>query len=149
MIYLLQVFVWAWLSLSSSFQIYFHILKKKKKKLFLEFVQLFSHVQLFVTPWTVACQSSLYFIISRTLLKFMSIESVMPSNHIIPSCPLFLLQSFPASGSFPMSQLRASGGQSTGASASASVLFLMFHWVLFFSKLSHGNNVIISVRSAS
>ena len=56
---------------------------EKKKKPFLEFVQLFSHVHLFVSPWTVARQSSLYFIISRTLLKFMSIESVMPSNHII------------------------------------------------------------------
>ena len=63
--------------------------------------------------------------ISHTLLKFMSIESVMLSNHLIPCYlpPLsFYLQSFPASGSFLMSQLFASGGQNIGASASASVL---------------------------
>ena len=54
---------------------------------------------------------------SRSLLKLMSIESVMPSNHLI-----LCLQSFPASGSFQMSQLFSSGGQSTGVWASASVL---------------------------
>ena len=42
-----------------------------------------SHVQLFVTPWTVACQASLSFTIPRSLLKLMSIESMMPSNHLI------------------------------------------------------------------
>ena len=53
----------------------------------------------------------------------MSIESVMPSNHLILCHPLLLLlQSFPASGSFPMSQLFASGNQSIGASTSTSVL---------------------------
>ena len=54
-------------------------------------------------------------------LKFMSIELVMPSNHLI-LCTLFSFchQSFPGSGSFPMSQLFASGGQSIGASASPS-----------------------------
>ena len=53
----------------------------------------------------------------------MSIESVMPSNHLIFCHPLILLPSiFPASGSFPMSQLFASGGQSIGLSASTSVL---------------------------
>jgi len=46
-------------------------------------VQLLSHVQLFVTPWTAACQASLYFIISRSLCKFMSFELVIPSNHLI------------------------------------------------------------------
>ena len=53
----------------------------------------------------------------------MAIESVMPSNHLI-LCRLFsfCLQSFPASGSFPMSWLFTSGGQSIGASASATVL---------------------------
>ena len=61
---------------------------------------------------------------SRSLLRLMSIESLMPSNHLIP-CHLFssCLQSFPASGSFP-SWLLASGGQSIGVSASASVLLL-------------------------
>ena len=56
-----------------------------------------SHVQLFVTPWTVACQASLSFTISQSLLKLMSIESVMPSNHLILCCPLLFLPSvFPS-----------------------------------------------------
>ena len=59
---------------------------------------------------------------SWRLLKLMSIESVMPSNHLILCRPLLHLQSFPGSGSFPRSQFFASGGQSIGASASASVL---------------------------
>ena len=74
-------------------------------------------------PMATAHQASLSFTISLSLLKLMSVESVMPSNHLIFCRPLlFLLQSFPVSGSFPMSQLFASGGQSIGASASASVL---------------------------
>ena len=86
-------------------------------------VQSLSHVQLFEIPWTAARQASLSITNSRGLLKFMSIELVMPSTisfSVIPfsSC----LQSFPASGSFPISQFFASGGQSIGASASASVL---------------------------
>ena len=56
-------------------------------------VQSISHVQLFVTPWTAACQASLYFIISWSLLKLMSIELVMPSNNLILFCPLLLLPS--------------------------------------------------------
>ena len=56
-----------------------------------------SHVQLFVTPWTAACQASLSFTISQSLLKLMSIESMMPSNHLILCCPLLLLPSvFPS-----------------------------------------------------
>ena len=86
-------------------------------------IYLLSCVQLFVILWTAAYQASLSFMICWCLLKFMSIESVMPSNQLILFCPLsFCLQSFPASGSFPMSQVFASGGQSTGASALASVL---------------------------
>ena len=50
-------------------------------------VQSVSHVQLFATPWTVAHQASLSFIISWSLLKFMSTESVMPSNHLFLSPP--------------------------------------------------------------
>ena len=85
--------------------------------------QLLSCVQLFGTPWTAARQASLSFTIPQSLLKLMSIESMTPYNHLIlclpfSSCP----QSFPASGSFLVSQLFESGGQSTGASASASVL---------------------------
>ena len=59
---------------------------------------------------------------SQSLLKCMSIESVMPSNHLILCCPLSCLQPFPASGSFPVSWLFASGDQNIGASASVSVL---------------------------
>ena len=54
-------------------------------------VQLISHVQLFMTPWTSACQVSLFITNSQSLLKLISIELVMPSNHLIPCFPLFLL----------------------------------------------------------
>ena len=57
---------------------------------------LFSHlscVRLFANPWTAACQASLSFTISQSLLKLMSIESAMPSNHLILCCPLLLLPS--------------------------------------------------------
>ena len=56
-------------------------------------VQWLSHIQLFVTPWTTACQASLSITNSQRLLKLMSIELVMPSNHIILCCPLLLLPS--------------------------------------------------------
>ena len=84
--------------------------------------QLLNLVWLFVTPWTVTCQASLSFTISWSLLKLISIELLMPFNitfSVIPfsSC----LQSFPTLGAFLMSQLFATGGQSIGASASASV----------------------------
>ena len=59
-------------------------------------LQSLNHVRLFVTPWTVACQASLSFIISQSLLKLMSIESVMPSNHLILCCPLLLPSIFPS-----------------------------------------------------
>ena len=58
---------------------------------FSQSVQLLSHVQLFVTPWTAACQTSLSITNSQSLPKLMSIESVMPSNHLILCCPLHLL----------------------------------------------------------
>ena len=60
-------------------------------------VQSLSHVQLFTTPWTVECQASLSFTISWSLLKLMSIESVMSFSHLILCCPLRLLPSvFPS-----------------------------------------------------
>jgi len=107
-------------------------------------------VRLFVTPWTAARQASLSIANSWSLLKLMSIELVMPSNHLILCCPLLLLPSvfFPASGSFPVSQFFASGGQSIGVLASASVLPMNTQdrsplgwtgWISFQSKgLSRG-----------
>ena len=74
-------------------------------------VQLLSCVWHFATPWAAAHQASQSFTISRGLIKFMSIESVLLSNHLILCCPLLCLQSFPASGSFPVSQLFTSDGQ--------------------------------------
>ena len=84
-------------------------------------VQSLHCVQLFATPWTATCQAFLSVSNSQSLLKFMSIESVMTSNRLILCCPLLLPQSFAASGSFPMSQFSPSGGQSIGVSATASV----------------------------
>ena len=65
---------------------------------FSQSVQSFSRVRLFVTLWTAARQASLSIINSQNLLRLMSIESVMLSNHLFSSC----LQSFPESRSFPM-----------------------------------------------
>ena len=84
-----------------------------------------THVQFFVTPWTAARQASLSINNSLGLLKLMSIELVMPSTISFYVIPFFsCLQSSPASGSFLMNWLFASGGQSIGASASASVLLI-------------------------
>ena len=77
--------------------------------------QLLSCVQLFATPWAVAHQASLSFTMSWSLLRLMSIELMMPSNQLISIAPFFWTQSFPASGSFPMSRLFPSGSQSIGA----------------------------------
>ena len=79
-------------------------------------VQALSPVWLFVTPWTTPHQASLSFIMSQNLFKLMSIESVMPSNHLI-CCPLFLLPSI-----FPSIRVFTSVDQSIRGSASASVL---------------------------
>ena len=75
------------------------------------------------TPWTAARQASLSYTMSWSWLKLRPIESAMPSDHLILIVPFSsCLQSFQALGSFPMSQLFASGGQSIGASASTLVL---------------------------
>ena len=86
-------------------------------------VQSLSPVRLCATPWITARQASLSITISQSSLRLTSIESVMPSSHLVlchpfSSCP----QSLQASKSFPMSQLFAWGGQSTGVSALASFL---------------------------
>ena len=66
--------------------------------LFVVVVQWVSHVQLFVNPWSTASQAALSFTICQSLFKFMCIESVMLSKHLILCHPLFVcLQSFPAS----------------------------------------------------
>ena len=90
----------------------------------LPFVQLLSRVRIFATPWTAARLTSLSFPIFQSSLKLMSIASVMPSNHLILCHPLLLLPSvFPSIRVFSKeSVLFTSGGQSSGASASASVL---------------------------
>ena len=80
-------------------------------------------VQLFVILWTAASQTPLSFTISWILHKFMSIESVMLSNHLIPCHPFLLLPLiFPTQRTIPMSWLFTSGDQSIGTSALASVL---------------------------
>ena len=85
-------------------------------------VQLLSHIQFFVIPWSTTLQAPLSSTVSCGLLKFMFIESMMLSNHFIFCYPFRLLSSIlPRTGSFPKSQVFASGGQSIGASASASV----------------------------
>ena len=94
-------------------------------------VQLLSHVWLFVTPWIAAHQASLSITNSWGLLKLMSIKSMMPiSSSVIPfsSC----LQSSSASGSFPMSQSFASGGQSIAL----QLYHQSFQWIFRIDLLS-------------
>ena len=86
-------------------------------------VQSLSPVPLFATPWITACQASLSITNSLSLLKPMSIESVMPSSHLILCHHLLLLPLIlPSIRVFTVSQLFAWGGQSIGVSASTSVL---------------------------
>ena len=87
-------------------------------------VQSLSRVWLFATPWMAACQASLSVTNSWSLLKLVSHELMMPSNHLILCCPLLLLPSiFPSifSGSFPVSQFFTSDGQRIQVSALTSV----------------------------
>ena len=98
--------------------------KKKVKMLVSQFSsdQCLSHVWLFVTQWTAARQASLSIINTQSLLKLMSHwdgDAIQPSSSVIPFSSW--LQTFQAWGCFPMSQCFPSGGQSIGASASASV----------------------------
>ena len=78
---------------------------------FLSSLQSFSEVQLFVTPWTAACQASQSITNSWSLLKLMSIEPVMPSNYLVLCCPLLLLPSiFPSIRVFSNESVFTSGG---------------------------------------
>ena len=86
--------------------------KKLKLKGTYVVVQLLSRVQLFATPWIPAYHASLSFRISRSLLKFTSIELVMLSNHLVPLLPLFLLPSiFPSIRAFSTAFPFTPGGQ--------------------------------------
>ena len=86
-------------------------------------VQSLSHVRLFVTPWNAAHQASLSITNSQSSLRLMSIESVMPSSHLILCHSLLLLPSiFPSIRVFSNESLFVSGGQSIGVSALASFL---------------------------
>ena len=105
-------------------------------------VQFLSHVWLFVTPRTAAWQAFLSITDSWSLLKLMSIKSVMPSNHLILYHPLLLLPSvFPSIRVFPVSQFFASGGQSVGASVCHlgpdrfQSVYVVSWTVSFFEKL--------------
>ena len=88
-------------------------------------VQSLSCVRLFATPWTAAYQASLSFTVSQILLKLMSIESVIPSNHFILCFPLVVLPSiFPSIRVFSNEVAHPIRFQSIRASASASVLLM-------------------------
>ena len=118
------------------------------------------------TPWTAAHQASLFFTISQSLLKFMSIETVMLSNHLILCHPFsFCLQFFPASGSFPLSQLFTSDGQSIDASASVLPVIIQdwfplgwtgwislhskgFSRIFFSTTVQNINSLTLSLRYA-
>ena len=114
-------------------------------------VQSLSHVWLSATPWIVACQASLSVTNFWSSLRLMSIESVMPSSHLILCHPLLLLPSIPPSiRVFPMSQFFAWGGQSIGVSASASVLLMNTQdwsplgWTSWISLQSKGLSRVFS-----
>ena len=116
-------------------------------------IQSFCGVQLFRTPWTAECQASLSIINSWSLLKFKTVELVMPSNHLILCCPLLFLPSILSSiRSFlrRRSQFFTLDGQSIGVSASASVLPVNIHdwfplgWTGWISLLSKGLSGLFS-----
>ena len=114
-------------------------------------VQLLSYVWLFVTPGTTAWQVSLSITNTQSLLKLMSIESVIPSNHLIFRHPLLFLPSiFPNIKTFLRSHFFTSGGQSIGVSASTSVLpmntqdWLPLGWTGWISSQSKGLSRVFS-----
>ena len=117
---------------------------------FFHSVQSLSHVRLFATPWTTAHQAALSITHSWSLLKLMSIKLVLPSNHLFLSPFSSCLQPFPASGSFPMSQFFASGGQSIRVSVSVPVLpmniqdWFPLGWTGWISLLSKGLSRVFS-----
>ena len=109
-------------------------------------------VLLFGTPRTTACQASLFITNSWSVLKLMSMKSLMPSTISSSVVPFSHLQSFAASGSFPVSQFFASGGQRVGVSPSTSVLpmniqdWFPLGWTGWISLQSKGLSRIFSLR---
>ena len=125
--------------------------KKQSSEIIFHLVLSLSHVLLFATPWTAARQASLSITNSQSLLKLISIESVILSKHIIlchslSSC----LQFSPASGPFQMSQLFTSGCQSTEVPPSTSVLpmniqaWFPLGWIGLISSQSKGLSRVFS-----
>ena len=131
------------------------LLRRKRIRLYFTVssssVQLLSQVRLFATPWTTAHQASL---VHHQILELTQTHVCQVGDAIQPSHPLSSFsswrQSFPASGSFPMSQFFASGGQSIGVSASASVLpmnsqnWLPLGWTGWISFQSKGFSRVFS-----
>ena len=114
-------------------------------------VQLLSRVQLFVTPWTAARQASLSITNWWSLPKLMSIESVMPSNHLILCRPLLLPPSiFPSIRVFSSDSVLHNRWPNTGVSASASVLpmniqdWFPLEWTDWISLQSKGLSRVFS-----
>ena len=125
--------------------------EEKVSKVQFTSVQSLSCVRLFETPWTTARQASLSITNSWSLPKLMSIESVIPSNHLILCCALSsCFQSFPTSGSFQMSQLLTSGGQNFRVLALTSVLpmntqdWFPLRWTGWISLQSKGLSRVFS-----
>ena len=133
---------------------YFYKIKKwKQNNLPVEYVsnsvQSLNHVWIFATPWSAAHQASLSITNPQSLLKLMSIESVMPSNHLILCHPLFLLPSiFPSIRVFTNESFFASGGPSIGASASVLPMniqdWFSLGWTGWISLQSKGLSRIFS-----
>ena len=113
--------------------------------------QLLSHVRLFVTPWTAGCQASLSITNFWSLLKLMSIESVMPSNHLILCCLLLFLPSiFPSIRVFSNESALHIRWPNIGVSASTSVLpmniqdWFPLEWTSWISLQSKGLSRVFS-----
>ena len=101
-----------------------------------------------MTPCLATCQAPLFITNSQSLLKLMSTESVMPSNHLILCRPLFSCpQSFPASGSFLINQFFSWGGQSIGAFTSASVLPMNTQDWWLVKTLIIGKHHLLSIKN--
>ena len=139
-----------WYLLPNAYQTVAHLANHRHSVTFLPFVVVvwsLGHVQLFTAPWPAACQASLSFMISQSFLKLVSIQPMMPSNHLILCCLLLLQPSiFPSIRLFPMSQLLASSGQIIGASASASVLPMNTQGLI--SLLSKGHSRVLQHHSS-